>query len=166
MGAPAALAAPGGRGEGSGAPNVVVTSPRDRLPASTDAIVGRSTGGLSFSSAATSFRDGGTKKRAPRQGRSLRLPQTPTAARVVFGERSNAGTGDIPDARTIGQLCCSIARSVRYGGGAGKREATRTLAAEAAPSAVTASHGTGRCWVLSKTRRHIGRYGTNSSIIY
>ena len=28
--------------------------------------------------------------------------------------RSNAGTGGITDARTIGQLCCSIARSVRY----------------------------------------------------
>jgi hypothetical protein len=100
MGPPGRLASPGGSGEGSGAPNVVVASPRGRLPASTDAIVGRSTGGLSFSSAVASFGNGGIKKRAPRQGRSLRLPQTPTTARVVFrraverGHRRHTGRED------------------------------------------------------------------------
>src|SRR3954453_15324427 len=31
-----------------------------------------------------------------------------------LAELSNAGTGGITDAMNIGQLCCSIARSVRY----------------------------------------------------
>ena len=45
---------------------------------------------------------------------SIRTTRANSSAGQVSPSWSNAGTGGITDARTIGQLCCSIARSVRY----------------------------------------------------
>ena len=77
--------------------------------------------------------------------------------------RSNAGTGGITDARTIGQLCCSIARSVRYrrrcksAGNDQTRSRPAAVpraerrAAASLPSTLMTSHETSRGRVLPRT---------------